>query len=229
VRIAVFVLLFVNLAYMAWAHWIDVPAEPTVIRADPNVPRLLLASEAPVRSALVPARPATLSAPANAAPTADATPDAKRCMSLGPFNDLAQKTRVASLLEQRGLVPQERTEAGDVRDGYWVYVAGLKSAADESRALKSLQEAGIVDAQAVPATDEGRRVSVGLFLERPRAERRARAVQHLGFSPDIVERRHPGTVYWIDVDLGTVDATVAAEGLTAPDQGEARIQVRACP
>ena len=230
VRIAVIILLFVNLVFMAWAHWIDVPPEPPVNQADARLPRMLLAGEAqaaPVPSATPHVAPAT--GTTTEASTATETPPAKRCVSIGPFNDLAQETHAASLLQERGFAPQQRTEAGDVRDGYWVYLGGLKSAADETHALHSLEEAGITDAHAVPAADDGRRISVGLFTERPRAERRARAVQHLGFSPDIVERRRSGTVYWIDLDLGASDAAVPTEGLAAPEQGESRIQVRVCP
>jgi cell division septation protein DedD len=228
VRTAAIILLFVNLVFMAWGHWIDLPSEPAVNQADAHLPRLELANEVPSRPAVAPTAVAAVAPPSDASvPTA--TPDAKRCVSIGPFNDVAQKTRAASLLQQRGFTPKERTEEGDVRDGYWVYLGGLKSAADETRALKTLQEAGITDAHAVPAADDGRRVSVGLFTERTRAERRARAVQHLGFSPDIVERRRSGTIYWIDLDLGSSDAAVPTEGLAAPDQRESRIQVRVCP
>jgi cell division septation protein DedD len=190
---------------------------------------LVLASEVPTRPAAIPPPVTALATPPSQASAPTATPDAKRCVSVGPFNDVAQETRAASLLQERGFTPQQRTEEGDVRDGYWVYLGGLKSAADEARALKSLQDAGISDAHAVPAADDGRRVSVGLFIERPRAERRARAVEHLGFSPDIVERRRAGTVYWIDLDLGTSDVAVPTEGLAALDQGASRIQVRVCP
>ena len=228
VRIAIISLLFVNLVFMAWAHFIDVPAEPAVNQADAHLPRLVLASEVHSQPATVPAV-AAASVPASEGSTATETPAAKRCVSVGPFNDVTQETRAASLLQERGFAPQQRSETADVRDGYWVYLGGLKSAADEARALRSLQEAGITDAHAVPAADDGRRVSVGLFTERPRAERRARAVQHLGFSPDIVERRRPSTIYWIDLDLGTSDAAVPTEGLASADQGESRIQVRVCP
>jgi cell division septation protein DedD len=228
VRIAIISLLFVNLVFMAWAHFIDVPAEPAVNQADAHLPRLVLASEVHSQPATAPAV-AAASVPASEGSTATETPAAKRCVSVGPFNDVTQETRAASLLQERGFAPQQRSETADVRDGYWVYLGGLKSAADEARALRSLQEAGITDAHAVPAADDGRRVSVGLFTERPRAERRARAVQHLGFSPDIVERRRPSTIYWIDLDLGTSDAAVPTEGLASADQGESRIQVRVCP
>lgn len=230
VRTAAFALVFVNLVFMAWAHWIDVPAEPPVNQADGRLPRLVLASEAPARAPAAPKAVLPQAAPlAIEGPAPALTAATRRCVSVGPFNDLAQQTRAAALLQERGFVPQQRTEDGDVRDGFWVYVGGIKSAADETRALRTLQDAGISDARAMAAADDGRRVSVGLFTERPRAEKRARVVEHLGFSPDIVERRRPGTVYWVDLDLGTSDAAVPTEGLAPPEQGGTRIQVRVCP
>jgi cell division septation protein DedD len=233
VRTAVFVLIFANLVFMAWAHWIDVPVEPPVNPVDAKLPRLALAREAPTPGATASkgakaAEPQTASSPSEAS-AASTTPAARHCVSVGPFNDLPQETHAASLLQERGFTPQQRTEDGDVRDGYWVYVAGIKSAADETRVLRTLQEAGISDAHAVPSADDGRRVSVGLFTERPRAERRARVVEHLGFSPDIVDRRRPGTLYWLDLDLGTSEAAVPTDGLVPADQGGLRVQVRACP
>jgi cell division septation protein DedD len=229
VRTAAIVLLFVNLVFMAWGHWIDAPPEPPVNQPDAHLPQLMLASEAHAERVPTPTLVAAATALQSAPSTVTETPALERCVSIGPFNDQALETHAASLLQERGFTPQQRTEAVDVRDGYWVYVGGLKNAADEARALKSLQEAGITDAHAVSAADDGRRVSVGLFTERPRAERRARAVQHLGFSPDIVERHRPGTIYWIDLDLGTSDAAVPTEGLALPNQGGSRIQVRVCP
>jgi SPOR domain len=210
-------------------HWIDVPPEPALNQADAHLPRLVLAAEAPARHPAVAPPAAAVSVPASGPSVTTETTDAKRCVSVGPFNDSAQESRAAALLQQRGLAPKTRTEASEVRDGYWVYLGGLKSSADEAHALTILQQAGITDAHAVPAADDGRRVSVRLFIERLRAERRARAVQHLGFSPDIVERRRPGTVYWIDLDLDTGDAAVPIEGLAAPAPSESRIQVRPCP
>ena len=230
VRIAVFALIFVNLVFMAWAHWIDVPVEPPGNPADARLPRLMLASEAPARplAAVKAALPQSASAPGDA-PAVPLTAPERRCVSIGPFNDLAQETRAAALLQERGFTPQQRTEEGDVRDGFWVYVAGIKTAAEETHVLRTLQDAGISDAHAMASADDGRRVSVGLFSERPRAEKRARVVEHLGFSPDIVERRRPATLYWVDLDLGTSDAAVPTEGLAPADQDGSRIQVRVCP
>jgi hypothetical protein len=237
VRNAILILLLVNLVFMAWTHWIDVPAEPVVSQADAHLPRLVLASEAPPgrlapKGAVTAATPVTqppAATPVSEASAAAAAPPAgHRCVSVGPFNDLAQETRAAGLLQQRGLTPQARTEPGEVRDGFWVYVAGIKSAADEAQVLRTLQEAGINDAHAIAPTADGRRVSVGLFIERPGAERRARAVEHLGFAPDIVDRHKPGSVYWVDLDLGSSDAAVPTEGLVPATEIPVKAEPRAC-
>ena len=231
VRNAILILVLVNLVFMAWTRWIDVPTDPAVNPADAHLPRLMLASEAPARLADKGATTAVpslgASAPGGEQSSSTATPSARRCVTVGPFNDLAEETRAANLLQERGLTPQQRSEPGEVRDGYWVYVAGIKSAADEAQVLRTLQDAGVNDAHAVAPTEDGRRVSVGLFIERPGAERRARTVEHLGFSPDIVDRHKTGTVYWVDLDLGTSDAAVSTEGLVPA--GEAvKAQPRAC-
>ncbi len=51
-----------------------------------------------------------------------------------------------------------------------MYVADLRTAADEAKVMKALDRAGIKDAHVMPESDNGRRVSVGLFSERDRAE-----------------------------------------------------------
>src|SRR5690606_22141092 len=85
------------------------------------------------------------------------------------------------------------------------------------------------DAHAMPESTDGRRVSVGLFSDRQRADRRARAVERLGFKPQITERRQSGTVYWVDLDLGTNDSPVPTEGLVSLEEPGSRIEVRVCP
>jgi hypothetical protein len=112
-------------------------------------------------------------------------------------------------------------------DGFWVYVDGLTTAADESKLIKALERAGIDDAQPMPGSE--RRVSVGLFSERERAERRAQAVKRLGYSPEIAERRQAGTVYWVDLDVGSPERPVPTEGLLSLESAGSRLEVRVCP
>jgi len=75
---------------------------------------------------------------------------------------------------------------------------------------------------------EGRRVSVGLFSKRERAERRAVAVKRMGLEPEIAERKFPGTVYWVDVGLRDSGRELPADILLA-DVGASKIGTQACP
>ena len=230
-RVAFFAVLFANLAFLAWARWIDAPRQ--VPPADPlaRLPRLTLAGEVQ-RTGEVPPEPAAQARPgvtetAARLPSAPA-PSPALCISVGPFPDLTRAARAAALLRERGFNPQQRAEEGERLEGYWVFVGGLQSAAEEAQVLRTLERNGIRDAHAMPASAEGRRVSVGVFSERGRAERRARAVQRLGLQPQIRERRQAGTVYWVDLDLGTSESAVPTDELVSLESPDARLEIRAC-
>jgi hypothetical protein len=111
-------------------------------------------------------------------------------------------------------------------EGFWVYV-DLSTAADESKLIKALERAGIKDAQPMPGGE--RRVSLGLFSERERADNRAQAVKRLGYKPEITERRQAGTVYWVDLDVGSPERSVPTEGLLSLESAGSRLEVRVCP
>jgi hypothetical protein len=232
VRVVFYLLIAVNLVYLAWAGWIDSPAPspppPPVTRAEP-LPALVLVSEDESPAATgtaatdVVSTPASLSAPT---PRADSS---GRCVSVGPFNDLSQSARAAALLRERGFDPRQRAEEGETWEGFWVYVGGLNSAADEAKVIKALERAGIEDAQAMPESEAGRRVSVGLFTEKARAEKRAQAVKRLGYNPEIVERTQPASVYWVDLDVGSNERTVPTEGLLSLEDTGSRLEIRVCP
>lgn len=213
-RVAVVILVFLNLAFFAWAVWIDSPPPASAAQSGSKLPRLVLASEAQPKSKTA------------SAPTA---PRAARCVSVGPFNTAERVAAAGALLQQRGLGPRQREEKGETIDGYWVYVGGLKSAFDEARVLHTLDQAGLSDARVMPESDAGRRVSVGVFSEHVRAERRARVLRRLGLEPEIAERRVPSVAYWIDLNLGANDETVSTEGLLSPEESGARLEVRVCP
>jgi hypothetical protein len=237
VRVTFFVLLALNLVYLAWAGWIDAPAPPPVETKSGSVlPVLALASEHPSsdQTQLTPSRaddtPAAQTVAALAdTDTARGNASAGRCVSIGPFNDLARAARGAALLRERGFNPRQRAEQGEAWEGFWVYVGGLKTAADETKVMKALERAGMNDAHAMPEASDGRRVSVGLFSEKDRAEKRAQAVKRLGFAAQVEERKQAGTVYWVDMDLGSNERTVPTEGLLSVEDAGARLEIRVCP
>jgi hypothetical protein len=114
-------------------------------------------------------------------------------------------------------------------EGYWVSVGDLRATADENKLMKALDRAGIRDARVMPDEPGGRRVSVGLFSERERADKRAQAVKKLGFNAEVTERTQAGTVYWVDMDVGASDRTVPTEGLLSLEDAGSRMEIRVCP
>jgi hypothetical protein len=232
VRVIVFVLVGLNVLYLAWARWIDTPdpAPPPVVTTDP-LPQMRLLSESLPSSAN---RPASNSAPSAERVSAltqpvTATPTPSRCVSIGPFNDLAQAARGAALLRDRGFAPKQRAEQGETWAGFWVSVGNLRTTADENKLMKALDRAGIRDARVMPDEPGGRRISVGLFSERDRADKRAQAVEKLGFTPEVTERTEPGTVYWVDMDVAANERSVPTEGLVSLEAAGSRIEIRVCP
>ncbi len=230
-RVVFYLLVAVNLTYLAWAGWIDSPAPapaPPVTRAE-SLPALVLVSEDSATPATGTAVTGLASTPASLSEATARADSSGRCVSVGPFNDLTQSARAAALLRERGFDPRQRAEEGATWEGFWVYVGGLTSAADEAKVIKALERAGIEDAQAMPESDAGRRVSVGLFTDKDRADKRAQAVKRLGYNPEIVERKQPASVYWVDLDVGASGRTVPTEGLLSLEDAGSRLEIRVCP
>jgi hypothetical protein len=216
VRNVLLALLFLNLAYFAWAHWIDAPKAAPAGDAIVKLPPLRLVEEVPPEQRPKPgaAKPAPL-------PTA--------CLSVGPFGDLDNSAHAAALLKAKGFDPRQRAEAGQVTDGFWVYAAGFKSQAETDKALVSLEHAGIHDALVMPETAEaGRRLSLGLYSERARAEKRVQAVRAAGLDARVAERKLPASIYWVDLTTPPGVTSVPIEDLFA-EGVSSKISVQPCP
>src|SRR2546429_37517 len=92
VRNVFLTLLFVNLAYFAWSHWIDEPPPPPVNESIARLPRLKLASEDP------PPPPRGHAADKTAltvSPALSVSPP-PGCLSVGPFGDVDDAARAAA-------------------------------------------------------------------------------------------------------------------------------------
>jgi hypothetical protein len=232
VRVAFFVLLFVNLVFMAWAGWVDTPRQAKATDANARLPKLKLVSEAP--SVSQQGNPAGGAVRKMAMTSAGSPPPATpavvaRCVSLGPFNDIPTAAKAAGSLQARGFASQPRAAAGETWDGYWVYIGGVADVATAGKIFKALDRSGIKDAHLMPDTSDTQRMSVGLFSERDRAERRAKAVQKLGFKAEVADHRQPGTVYWVDLALKPSDQAVPVEDLLSADRANSSLSVQSCP
>jgi hypothetical protein len=228
VRATFFLLVFANLAFLAWAEWIDAPQPAPANEAYAKLPRLKLVNELPERDA----RPS--SGNGNARKTAleiapQALPATPRCLSVGPFDDQPSATRGASQLREKGLAPRQRVEKGEITKGFWVYIGGLKTDSDVAEVLRTLEQSHVEDAHLMSDTGDVHQVSVGLFSERDRADRRAESVQKLGLHPEVAERKLPATLFWMDVDLAPGAVSPTAQEVVAAGGAASRVEVTPCP
>jgi hypothetical protein len=221
VRYALFALLFANLAYFAWAHWVDSPRPVVENAAFAKLPKLKMRNEI--------VEPVAAPVSGSAHKVALHTPAAPgSCVSIGPFADISSSARAAAVLKDKGFDPRQRAVAGETSDGFWVYVAGLKSDDQVETVRKDLVFHGITDAHAMAdAGAADRRVSVGLFSERDRADKRAKQVQKLGLKAEVAERKLQASVYWVDVTPPSENASVPIDDLL-DEGGGSKIGVQAC-
>jgi hypothetical protein len=242
-------LALANVAYYLWVRGVAHPAGTTAEAAGAT---LKLASEVPGSQRTAPMPPGPTPAGNGAGDSAspsgaagvvgasggDETPAAggagllthvQRCISVGPFRDVAEAAHAASTLRSGGYDPRQRVAEGEVWAGVWVYLP-IPQAHSSEPMLAKLKAGGIDDALEMPGPNDGPVVSLGLYNDSKRAETRIAQAQSLGFNPGIADRKRSGDVYWIDIDLKPTDSVLKPSDLQSGESGRiVRLEVKACP
>jgi hypothetical protein len=227
-------LALANAGYFLWVHGVARSQETSV--ATPPAATLKLVTEDPEAARRAAAEAAGLVA----APTGSAIESAddaggelltsvRRCISVGPFRDVAETAHAATTLRSGGYDPRQRVADGEVWAGVWVYLPVPPGPTAGDRLMAKLKAAGIDDALEMPGPGDAPVISLGLFSEQKRAQARVAQAHGLGLDPGLADRKRTGNVYWIDVDLKPTDGLLNPSDL----QGEAghisRLEVKACP
>jgi hypothetical protein len=238
-------LLLANALFFGWAELIDVRAGDLQRRSTGVNPpaRIMLAREAAASGgpeSLASAAQASASAvssgsgPEAALPPAPAThkqagSSPAACTSVGPFAESSESATAEAALRQAGFQPRQRMVQGEMWVGYWVSVQGLPSRDAANQALKLLADKGMNDVYVLPGSESGNVLSLGVFSDRQRAQRRAEDARSAGLNPRIDDRKRAGAVYWLDVDqpepIQPVDTSIFQ---TEPGKIN-RLELRACP
>jgi SPOR domain len=223
-------LILCNALFLVWSQLIDVNINPldrtAVVRADPP-PRIVLAREvrkettqtAVAESASTPSQPATVA-------TASGS---HGCTSVGPFANLSEASQAQAALSAAGFSPRQRLEEGELWVGYWVSVQNLPNRDAAEEALQRLAEAGITDIYLMPGSDPANVLSLGVFTDFQRAQRRVEEARGLGLQPQIDDRKRAGSVYWIDADLTEADQAIDTGIFQTDPRKIMRLELRACP
>jgi hypothetical protein len=234
----VFFLLFANAVYFLWVHGI---ATPRAANLDTTpAASLKLVTEAPTE-ATVSGAPSTSGTPTPAEP-APAAPEpvreaaapgllnnVKRCITVGPFPDVAEAAHAAATLRSGGYQPRQRVTEGEVWAGVWVYLPLPATAPTADQVRAKLKAGGIDDALEMPGPNDKPVISLGLYSEPKRAQARVVQAQALGLNPGIADRKRTGDVYWVDVDLKPTDGLLNPADLQGETGRIVRLEVKACP
>lgn len=241
-------LLLANTLFFGWAQFIDVQVtdlqrHPTMSSAPPRIVLAREAESAPSQSSAAPAEPRSETAtevPAPSVPSAVSpaipplsaaapNPPSSVCTSVGPFAELSEADAAGNALRSAGFQPRQREVQGELWVGYWVSVQNLAARAAAEEAMKRLTDKGMSDVYVLPASEAGNVVSLGVFSDRQRAQRRADEARALGLEPRIDDRKKAGAVYWLDVEqpepVRPIDTSIFQT-----DPGKImRLELRECP
>jgi len=153
----------------------------------------------------------------------------KRCITVGPFPDVAEAAHAAATLRSGGYEPRQRVTEGEVWAGVWVYLPLPTTAPTVDQVRAKLKAGGIDDALEMPGPNDKPVISLGLYSEPKRAQARVAQAQALGLNPGIADRKRTGDVYWVDVDLKSTDGLLNPGDLQGETGRIVRLEVKACP
>lgn len=204
-RLLAILLLLLNAAFAGWQFY-RVEPEPVVpALQDPRIASLTLLAEleSPPVIETTEAR-ASLESPPDLAEPATEPPVPSEpewlCFTLGPFLEPETAAALAERIRELGLPASERALEQREVSSYWVFISPRESRAEALSVARQLAQKGVKDYYVVTSGESRNAVSLGLFSEQGRAERRARAIQALGFSPEVEVRYRTKTLIWVDYD-----------------------------
>lgn len=228
----VLALLLANIGYYLWA--VKEPRQTIPAATAGSAPGIKLASEvraAGAATSVTPAEPVAAAAPVEAPVLLT---NVQRCVSVGPFRDVAEATRASTSLRTRGYGPRQRVAEGEVWAGVWVYLPRPQDAVATNQLLARLKNAGVDDALEMPGPGEAPVISLGLFNEPRRAQVRVEQLQSLDLKPVVADRKRNANVFWVDVDLRSTDNLLNVadlQGDAGRDAGNriVRMELKGCP
>lgn len=205
-------LLLANLLVAGWQLWI-VPDEvaATVLEAGGKEAELVLAS--PGASASADNQPARVAE----APSRAQDAPGGRCFRIGPLADAGAADGVRRRLQREGITVSQNSAEGQIWVGHWVQIPNVGTRQQAEAMVSRLNAGGLPDAYILDSAGSVS-ISLGVFRDRERADKRVADAQRLGLGASVSDRYRPGVQYWL---LATVPANrPAALPDVAGDSGQ---------
>jgi hypothetical protein len=194
----ILLLVLANILYFMWGRFVADPPESGIVVVNEselgpplNVTSSTVAEAATsVGAVLGSGKPSDLEAVIG-----------RTCVSLGPFTASADADAALALYQGQGMRTGLRTTEGQVFVGHWVQIRNIPNRDRGNEILTALRDGGLGDAYLVETEDEGLKISLGLFGEKPRAERVELQAKSLDLPADITPRMRDTTVFFVDIGL----------------------------
>jgi hypothetical protein len=198
-RLLFLFLVLVNGLVYLWYTLHQQPASASSHTLTGNHPKLVLLSELPDKSRVVP-MPVTAVSVEEPEPEQSVRSVVKRsCYTLGPFMNDDDLSEAAKALIQSGRPIEKRASDKKEQIGYWVFIPPFpnrEAALSKGEELKLLGEKHLY---VVKKPEKYRNaISLGVFKGKTNAERRYRQMKNLGFDVKLEGRYRQNPVYWID-------------------------------
>ena len=199
-------LLFLNIAFFGYARFAAEQA-PTTGAAEPAPPIARLALLSEVKA-----------------------PPGPGCISVGPFAERTVAEQASGWLRGAHHLSRERSAEIDGPATYWVALI-TKTLQEATRVSMRLKAAGVSDVEVTPPgpNQTDATVSLGVYSERERAERRVSDLRALGVNAPITEQRHKVTQWWLDVPQRAGDPPLDSGALHKAVPAAAGTAIVPCP
>lgn len=205
-----FILLLINLGILAWYHWLREPYDKAPVAPSyEGLPSLTLAEDPPAKSS---------GARVFSMKTGEELLNAgsSECRSIGPISKVDDAQGAAVTLRGLDFSVVRRSEPGRLFVGYWVNIAASEDRAAAEVITDALRADGVTDFYIVPSGDDQHAVSLGVFSELGRAQRRLQQLSDRGFEAQVNQRFKDGEVSWLDVSgFGVDNLDISALGIDA--------------
>jgi len=122
------------------------------------------------------------------------------CYRLGPLPSQGELQRYFAALEPFIERSQERREASETTDGFWVFLPAVSTREQAIEQARQLADAGVRDYYVVTGGDAENTVSLGMYGERANADFRAQTLIDQGFPAQVEQRTEPTTEFWLDYE-----------------------------
>ena len=230
-------LILANLFYWAWSTWI---VQPDIVGLEDHriesVPKLVLISEAELEAQKaninayvvkpVEINPESVPDGVSASLSLEGESSELICQRIGSFLEDQVASAAAQWLRQEGIAA-EKVSGSETVLGYRVYLPKYPVRDAAVSVVEALRKKGVDDLYIETEAPNTNSVSLGLYLQRSGAERRARQIQSLGYPTRIGNKETEQQVFWVDIQVES-GREIPLNQLQAPVGQVQRLKIKSC-